>query len=154
MQAVSKSGLKQGSKPFRYFSHTLPFERYHILWGPNFLSGSMSTGKPEACTFMIGSTEQLWGAGAAIGLREGQAAGVLGVIAGRAEGRRQIRVVGVTVAVVPNCVPALTCPPHVICDFSHKFSHANRGFLCEARSHACLAAHCSICLESWILTCR
>ncbi len=76
----------------------------------------------ESCTFVIGSTEQLWGAGAAVGLGKGQGAGVLGVIAGRAQWRGQIRVVGVAVPVISNGVPALARPPHVICTATHILS--------------------------------
>ena len=100
----------------------------------------------KCCTFVVGSTEQLWGAGAAIGLREGQTAGVLGVIAGRAQGCRQVRVVGVAVPVTSNGVPALARPPHVICNVTHKFSQ------CRFRTHlwgtlsclpSCLPQHLS-----------
>ena len=58
-------------------------------------------------TLVVSITEELWGAGAAIGLREGQAAGVPGVVAGRAQGRRLIWVVGVARPMLPNVIPAL-----------------------------------------------
>ena len=72
---------------------------------------------------MVSGTEQLWSAGAAIGLREGHAAGVLGIVAGRAQGRCLVWVMGVTCPVLPNLIPPLACPPHVICTATIKFTY-------------------------------
>jgi hypothetical protein len=95
------------------------------------------TSGSEGCTLVVGFAKQLWGAGAAIRLREGQAAGVARIIAGRAQRSRLMRVMRIRDVMSIDLIPALACPPHVICSI-----HPN----CPVRA-VCFSLRLFLCRE-------